>query len=456
MPFHSEEFLARIGAFCFPGAGHLNPMTALARRLQERGHSVVILGIADCEARVKAAGVEFCLIGESDYPPGTLAKLDQRLGELNGLKAFRFTIDRIKNTARMVLRDGPEAVRQAKMDAILVDEADFGGNVAQYLGLPFITVTFIPPMIEGDRYPPFYFGWGAGQDWGSRLRNRVGIEALTRVAAPIFKVVNDQRRVWGIAPIHSARKFLSKLLRVAQMPRILEFDYPVVPPILHYTGPFVDKRLRPTIDFPWEKLDGRPLVYASLGTLQNGSERIFRTIAGACAGLDVQLVISLGGGVDPDRLGDLPGNPVVMRFVPQLEILKRASAVITHAGMNTVLESLSEGLPLVCIPLANDQPGVAARVAARGAGVVVPLRKLNAERLRTAVRAVLDDGEYRRAAGAVQDAIQAVDGLEMAADLIEDALNIRLSVQPELVLSAGQEARRSRKSLLSGCQTSLR
>jgi MGT family glycosyltransferase len=284
----------------------------------------------------------------------------------------------------------------------------------------------------------------------------VGIEALTRVAAPIFKVVNDQRRVWGIAPIHSARKFLSKLLRVAQMPRILEFDYPVVPPILHYTGPFVDKRLRPTIDFPWEKLDGRPLVYASLGTLQNGSERIFRTIAGACAGLDVQLVISLGGGVDPDRLGDLPGNPVVMRFVPQLEILKRASAVITHAGMNTVLESLSEGLPLVCIPLANDQPGVAARVAARGAGVVVPLRKLNAERLRTAVRAVLDDGEYRRAAGAVQDAIQAVDGLEMAADLIEDALNIRLSVQPELVLSAGQEARRSRKSLLSGCQTSLR
>ena len=69
MPFHSEEFLARIGAFCFPGAGHLNPMTALARRLQERGHSVVILGIADCEARVKAAGVEFCLIGESDYPP---------------------------------------------------------------------------------------------------------------------------------------------------------------------------------------------------------------------------------------------------------------------------------------------------------------------------------------------------------------------------------------------------
>ena len=47
----------------------------------------------------------------------------------------------------------------------------------------------------------------------------------------------------------------------------------------------------------------RPLVYASLGTLQNGSEEIFRTIAEACAGLNAQLVISLGGGLDPARLG---------------------------------------------------------------------------------------------------------------------------------------------------------
>lgn len=432
--------MARIGAFCFQGTGHLNPMTALARRLQERGHSVVIIGIADIEARVKAAGVGFCRIGESDYPPGTLEKLDRRLGELNGLKAFRFTIDRIKNTARMVLRDGPEAVRQAKMDAILVDEADFGGNVAQYLGLPFITVTFIPPMIEGDRYPPFYFGWGAGQDWGSRLRNRVGIEVLTRVATPIFKVINDQRRAWGITPIYAPVEYLSKILRVAQMPKVLEFDYPVVPPVLHYTGPFVDKQQRPAIKFPWERLDGRPLVYASLGTLQNGLEKVFRTIGAACADLDVQLVISLGGGLDREQLGDLHGDPVVVRFVPQLEILKRASAVITHAGLNTVLESLSEGLPLVCIPLANDQPGVAARVAARGAGLVVPLRKLNSRRLRSAVRAVLEDEKYRRAAGLIQAAIRTVDGLEMAADLIEDALKIRFPAKAELVLNADRAA----------------
>ena len=83
--------MARIGAFCFPGTGHLNPMTALARRLQQRGHSVVIFGTADTEARIRAAGIEFSLIGQADYPLGTLDKLDRRLSELKGLKSFQFT-----------------------------------------------------------------------------------------------------------------------------------------------------------------------------------------------------------------------------------------------------------------------------------------------------------------------------------------------------------------------------
>jgi len=420
--------MARLGAFCFPGTGHLNPMTALARRLQERGHTVVIFGIADTEAPVKAAGVEFCLIGESDYPPGTLEKLDRHLGELKGLAVLRFTIERIKNTARMVLRDGPDAVRRAKVEALLVDEADFAGNVAEYLGLPFVSIACIPPLIKGDRYPPFCFGWSAGQDWGSRLRNRFGVRLLSGVAAPIFKAINEQRRVWGLKPQSSSGGFLSPLLRVTQLPSILEFDVGAWPPLLHYTGPFVDERQRPAIEFPWERLDGRPLVYASLGTLQNGLEAIFRTIAAACAGLDAQLVISLGGGLERERLRALAGDPIVVRFAPQLEILKRASAVITHAGLNTVLESLTEGLPMVCIPLGNDQPGVAARVAARGAGLVVPRRRLNALRLRSAVRAVLEEGRYRQAAGAMQTAIRAVNGLEQAADLIEDALKIKMRV----------------------------
>lgn len=421
--------MARFGAFCFPGTGHLNPMTALARSLELRGHQVVIFGIADTAARVRAAGIEFHQIGAQDFPAGTLTELDQRMARLTGRATFRFTLERVRSSARMVLRDGPDAVRAAKVDALLVDEAEFAGSVAEYLGLPWISIALIPPLLPDDRFPPFWFGWAARQDGLSRLRNRLAIQALLRIASPIFKEVNQQRRAWGLPPRTRPQDGLSPLAQITQLPEALEFEFRgEKPPGLHYTGPFVHPQQRPPVAFPWDRLDGRPLIYASLGTFQNGFEEIFRTIAEACEGLDSQLVISLGGRLDPAALGPLPGDPLVVSFAPQLEILKRAALVITHAGINTVLESLSEGVPMVAVPLGNDQPGVAARLKARGAGLVVPRRKLSPARLRKAVMLVLHDSGYRHAAQALRKNLQHVNGPERAAELIEHALGLSRSV----------------------------
>jgi UDP:flavonoid glycosyltransferase YjiC (YdhE family) len=233
-------------------------MTALAAALQRRGHGVVIYGIADCEERVRAAGVEFYRIGEQDYPPGTLRKLDERLGELKGQATFRFTVERVKNTARMILREGPAAVRKSGVKALLVDEADMGGNVAEHLGLPFVSIALFPPLIQDNRMPPFCFGWAPGQDWISRVRNELGFRLLSRVAAPVFNVVNHQRRTWGLPALKRSTDALSKLAQIAQLPEALEFDVPARPAVLQYTGPFVDARQRAAVDFPWERLDGRP------------------------------------------------------------------------------------------------------------------------------------------------------------------------------------------------------
>jgi zeaxanthin glucosyltransferase len=418
--------MAKLGAFCFPGAGHLNPMTALARSLQLRGHEVVIFGIADTEAHVRAGGIEFRRIGMEDYPPGTLQKLDEHMARLKGFAALRFTLERVRNSARMVLRDGPKAVRTANVEVLLVDEADFAGNVADYLGLPWISIALIPPLVQDDRFPPFWFGWAAKQDRLSRLRNRLAISLLLQIASPIFREVNQQRSAWGLKPFRRSEEALSPLAQITQLPEALEFEVVGEKPAgLHYTGPFVYPEQRPAVEFPWERLDGRPLIYASMGTLQNGSGVMFRMIAEACSGLDSQLLISLGGGVDPAMLGKLAGNPLVVSFAPQLEILKLATLVITHAGLNTVLESLCEGVPLVAVPLAHDQPGVAARVKARGACVVVPRRKLNAARLRKAVMLVLQDARYRQAAQVLQRTIRPMDGPGRAADLIEQVLKLR-------------------------------
>ena len=422
--------MARFGAFCFPGTGHLNPMTALAHSLQLRGHEVVIFGIADTETSVRATGIEFHRVGVEDYPLGTLKKLDEQLAGLRGIAAFRFTLERVRNSMRMTLRDGPGAVRTANVEALLVDEAEFAGNVADHLGLPWISIALIPPLLPDDRFPPFWLGWAAGQDRLSRLRNRLAIHLLLRISAPIFREVNRQRIAWGLKPHTRHEEELSPLAQIAQLPEALEFEILGKKPAgLHYTGPFLNAQQRPAVDFPWNRLDGRPIIYASLGTLQNGSEAIFRTITDACAGLDAQLVISLGGGLDPAKLGNLAGEPLVVHFAPQLEILKRAALVITHAGLNTVLESLCEGVPMVVIPLGNDQPGVAARLKARGACVVISRHRLSPSKLRKAVMLVLQDKGYRKAAQVLQSAIQQLNGPAHAVDLIEQVLKLR-STQP--------------------------
>jgi len=424
--------MARLGAFCFPGSGHINPMTALCRALELRGHSVVLFGIADTEQRVRAAGIEFHQIGARDYPPGTLKALDDRLGQLSGMAAMRFTLERVKNTARMTFRDSPAAIREARVDALLIDETDMSGSVAEHLGIPFVSIAIVPPFLNDDGVPPFYFGWPAGRGWFSQFRNRMARRLLTWITKPFAKLLNEQRAEWGLKPVLRATDSLSRIAQVAQLPRALEFESAQGPDILHYTGPWVDATQRPPVAFPWDRLDegagGRPLVYASLGTLQNGMEPVFRTIAEACAGLPLQLVLSLGGGMEAEQLGKLAGDPLVVRFAPQLELIKRAKVVITHAGINTALEALHEGVPMVMIPLGNDQPGVAARVAARGAGVVVPRKKLNAERLRRAVQIVLEDPSYRERAQELSRKLREIDGPAMAAEIIERALGLRATV----------------------------
>ena len=159
-----------------------------------------------------------------------------------------------------------------------------------------------------------------------------------------------------------------------------------------------------------------------MGTLQNRLVHVFEAIAGACAGLDAQLVISLGGSAAPESLPPLAGSPIVVRYAPQLDLIARASLVITHAGLNTTMETLTRGVPMVAIPVANDQPGVAARLAHAGAGLVVPLEGLTAARLRPAVRRVLAEPGFAENARRIAAAIAGAGGGDRAAEVIGQAL----------------------------------
>ncbi len=163
------------------------------------------------------------------------------------------------------------------------------------------------------------------------------------------------------------------------------------------------------------------MIYASLGTLQNGIGTFYEKIAAACEGLNVQLVISLGSpGATP--IHNLVGDPIVVPYAPQRALLEKAVLTITHAGMNTTLESMAAGTPMVAIPITNDQPGVSARIEWSGVGKTILPHKLTVPRLRAAIQRVLLDDDYKANVQAIQTAIQQTDGLNVAADIVEAAI----------------------------------
>lgn len=170
-------------------------------------------------------------------------------------------------------------------------------------------------------------------------------------------------------------------------------------------------------------MTGQPLIYASLGTVQNRLIVFFQQIAEACVDLDAQLVISLGRSAKPESLPQLAGSPLVVEYAPQLELQQKATLTITHGGMNTTLECLNNGVPMVAIPIANDQPRIATRVVWAGCGEAVPVKKVNVARLQTAIKKVLTEDSYKQNALRQQEAIRRAGGVSRAIHIVEQAVS---------------------------------
>ena len=416
--------MTHFGVISPVAGGHLNPMTTLGYELQKRGHCVTVVGIEDAHPKVLAAELGFQVIGKSDFPKGATKGLFTQQGNLKGFKASQYTINWLSNEAKMYLRYAPEAIRAAGVEVLLVDQATpQGGTVAEYLDIPFVSICCAIMLNQEISVPPYIMSWNSDSSWLGLLRNRLGYVLLNRIWQPMWQVINDYRQQWNLPLYPNLNGYYSQLAQLSQQPTEFEFPRKELPQVFHFTGPYNNPVSREPASFTYEKLSGESLIYASMGTVQNQLLWIFQMIAEACIGLDAQLVIALGGGADPESLPELPGSPIVVGYAPQLELLSKASLTITHAGLNTTLESLSNGVPIIAIPITNDQPGVAARIAWTGTGEVIPLGRVTAEKLQAAITRVLTEDSYKKNALSLQKAIQRAGGEKRAADIIEQVVS---------------------------------
>jgi len=410
-----------IGLVTIELSGHLNPSTTLARELLSRGHRVTLFARVDAEAKARAAGLGFEAIGVEAFPLGAGAAATEVLGRLEGAAALRYTLNLLNEQTRLLLADLPDRLRAARLDLLLIDEISPAAEaVAEVLRIPYVTICNALSLRSDPGLPPPLSGWRYHPGRLARLRNRLATLVLEGGERISRGDIRRYRAAHGL-PAHAGEM---RRALIAQQPAFFDFPRVAQPEWFHYAGPFHDEASGDDAGFPFDRLDERPLIFASMGTLQNQQFEVFHTIAEACAGVDAQLVMTLGrrGAVTPPLLQALPGAPLVVPFAPQRALLARAAVAITHAGLNTALEALVQGVPMVALPVTNDQPGVAARLAWLGAAEVIPRARLEPAVLRRAVTRVLLEPSYRAAAQAARAQIAQRPGVALAADIIERVL----------------------------------
>ncbi|MUG99838.1 glycosyl transferase family 1 [Scytonema sp. UIC 10036] len=416
--------MTHFGIICPATAGHLNPMTALGVELQQRGHRVTLCGILDARPSTVAAGLEFRAIGESDFPSGAMAEIFSHQGKLSGFAAIRYTVNWVKDITKTFLNSAPKALKEVGVEALIVDQVSpEGGTIANFVDIPFVSVACALMSYRDASIPPATTIWNYNPAWWAKLRNQLSYSLLDRVVQPVMGAIAQFRSENNLPAYTKSQDLYSQLTIISQQVAAFEFPRQNLPEHVHFVGPLFNPKTRSFVEFPFEKLTGQPLIYASLGTLQNRLQYIFEGIARACALTDAQLVISLGGGMSPESLPELPGSPIVVNYAPQLELLSKASLTITHAGLNTTLESLREGVPMVAIPISLDQPGVAARIAWTGTGQVVPVSRISVPHLHSAIEQVRTLSSYKTNAVRLQQEIVNAGGTTRAAALIEKVVS---------------------------------
>lgn len=418
----------KIGFLSLPFAGHLLPMTALARQAKARGLDLVCLGVPDIEPYARPAGLPFVAYGTDNYPLGSIGRESERISRMAGLDLLKYTYEEVfPGLLEAAYRDLPELLQREGIGGLVIDTVySFVQMVPMALGLPFVQVWLVLPSHRGGAAPPSFVSWPHETTPETLARNAEALGQFAGFLAPMTGLARSFADSMGLqVDWTDPTATVSRLAIIAQTPAA--FDYPGIPwpAVFHYAGPFHDGVGREPVAFPWDELDGRPLVYASLGTVVNGREWVHKAILQAAASLpEVQLVLSVGRNVVIDRLGPIPPNAIVVPTAPQVELLGRAALCITHAGLNTALEALAQGVPLVAIPIGYDQPGVAARIAHHSVGNFIALEALTSDRLAALIRQVHGDPNYRARAEALRDAIAAANGLETACNLIEQAFRL--------------------------------
>ena len=384
-----------------------------------------MIHIADAASLVPDCGVGFAPLDHPADRHGLLAEYYRMLAQPSGPVGLPRMIRGTAAMTELLLKALPAALVRLGVDAVIADSVELAGAlVARHLRLPFVTAVTGLPLLREPTVPPPFLGWAYRPGAVGRNRNSGGYAVSDLLMRPITTIVSAYAHRWGLDP--DARYQWSERLQIAQCPAGLDFPRLALPQSFRYGAPW---RLAEPEENPLDD-DGRPLIFCSLGSLQGARRSLFAAMTAACAAVGARAVVAHGGGLSDREAHALPGDPLVRAFWSQTRILPQCSAAILHGGFNTVLDALAAGIPIVAVPLAFEQPATAARLKRIGAARVVSPAKAGTGGLEPALRSVLNDPQYRRAARLLAMDMAGAGGAADAAAMVDAALGDDVILRP--------------------------
>jgi UDP:flavonoid glycosyltransferase YjiC (YdhE family) len=377
-------------------------MIPLAHTLAARGHKVRFAASAPLVSSLQALGFD----AKAFAPDWEIRPGDGVFERTIGRESF-FGFPQVPSATTVA--ELTRLAEQADAQLIIRDYSEFTAwAVARRLGLPLVTHSII------HRLPP-------------------DAEAhVLELTAPLASLA-------GIEPALDPDELLGELyINVVPPSFRLPWEHSIPVALIARPSLYDGQGSQSAPSWPGELGRARPLIYVTLGTVFNDSPALWRTLLRAVGQLDVDAVITTGSNVDPAGLGAPPPNARLERYVRQSHVLPRCSAVVCHAGFNTLIAAFSHGLPVVCLPLGADQPVNARCVEAAYAGIslanapardargpMVDPNTLDPTELARAVTRVLDEPGFSRAAQRLASEIEMMPGPEETAAALEQLVGIR-------------------------------
>ncbi|MFG2044493.1 macrolide family glycosyltransferase [Dactylosporangium sp. NPDC048998] len=384
----------RILIATIPARGHVFPTLAVAEELVRRGNDVIYVTTEEFAPTIAATGA-FTLLYSSVDPVSTVQTDDAPMAFFE--------------ENRRVLRTVEEHFAAGPADVVLYDSPmTLAGRIlAKSWGRPGIELT--PVFASNEHY-----------NFMEQALAASGLQHDEAAVAPYEEYARRAAELlgeYGIdTPPHESPAGVDEL-NVVYVPRAFQPQGDTFGDGYAFVGPCVGER---AFLGEWQPpASGLPVVLASLGTTYNDNPEFFRTCARAFEGRPWHLVISVGQRVDPASLGPLPDNVEVRQWLPHVTVLRHAKVFLTHGGMGSVLESLTEGCPLVLVPAWPDVQVIADRAVELNLGRMLPPGELTAERLRDMALAVAGDETIAAGVAAMREQIRLSGGASRAADEVE-------------------------------------